>query len=582
MSGTGPTRRSTGWSTICCARAPASGSIRRSRKNPAFKATGDLVNVPSVAIPRRPEYRIPSSLSDEVRDDLARFKPNIVHVSSPDVVAHRAVTWARARGIPAVASVHTMFETYLQYYGLSWAEPSFRAILRRFYRRCDAIVAPAESTAAVLYAQRMNRDITIWSRGVDRDQFNPGRRSLDWRREHNIADDEMVVAFLGRIVMEKGLDVFAEAIAAAVRRGVRQRVLVIGDGPARGWFEANLPKDAVFVGEQTGDDLAVALASADVFLNPSITEAFGNVTQEAMACALPVVAAWATGATSLVQDGVTGTLVDPLEPDQYGAALKHYADDPGAARAARRRGPRLCQDPRLGHDQRRRDEALRAGHRAARADGCALRQAVVAGLGFVRLGRPLDPLRGFVEDIDHFLEQLLVPALVGDAVAQRGHEVADRPADLGPLAVPPALAAAFQLLDQFVDFLGIFGKVRAALVGRLEHLLRILRLLLGDEAHVLEHGQSRIDDARARRIIAPGHLLDRLDQLVAVARLVGDQLEQHQAQLAALEHPLAVAAAMPAPAARPARRRNRNGSPTGPKLKPRPLRPAQRPRSPHS
>ena len=298
------------------------------RANPAFEATGDLVNVPSVPIPRRPEYRIPSSLSREVRADLEAFAPNIVHVSSPDVVAHRAVTWARARGIPVVASVHTRFETYLQYYGLSWAEPSFRAILRRFYRRCDAIVAPAESTAAVLHAQRMSRDISIWSRGVDRDQFNPERRSLDWRRAHGIGDKEMVVAFLGRIVMEKGLDVFVEAIAAAIRRGVKPRILVIGDGPAREWFAEALPDDAVFVGQQTGAELAVALASADIFLNPSVTEAFGNVTQEAMACGLPVIAASATGTTSLVKDGVSGTLVDPLEPDQYGAAIALYAADP--------------------------------------------------------------------------------------------------------------------------------------------------------------------------------------------------------------------------------------------------------------
>jgi glycosyltransferase involved in cell wall biosynthesis len=298
------------------------------RANPAFEATGTLVNVPSVPIPRRPEYRIPSSLSREVRADLESFAPNIIHVSSPDVVAHRALSWARDRGIPVVASVHTMFETYLQYYGLSFFEPTFRAILRRFYRRCDAIVAPAQSTVAVLHAQRMSRDISIWSRGVDREQFNPARRSLEWRRAQGIADDEMLVAFLGRIVMEKGLDVFVEAIAGAVRRGVRLRVLVIGEGPARDWFAANLPADSVFVGQQTGTNLAVALASADIFLNPSITEAFGNVTQEAMACGLPVIAAWATGTTSLVEDGVTGTLVDPVEPDQYGAAIALYAADP--------------------------------------------------------------------------------------------------------------------------------------------------------------------------------------------------------------------------------------------------------------
>ena len=298
------------------------------RDKPAFPPTGDLVNVPSIAVPSRPEYRIPSYLSAAVRADIEAFAPNIVHVSSPDVVAHRAVSWARAKGIPAVASVHTRFEMYLRYYGLSWFEPGFRALLRRFYRRCDAIVAPAESTAAVLHAQRMSRDISIWGRGVDREQFNPGRRSMKWRRANGMKDDEMVVAFLGRIVMEKGLDVFVGAVNAAVERKVRHRVLVIGDGPARAWFEANLPAGTMFVGAQTGDDLAVALASADVFLNPSITVAFGNVTQEALACGLPVVAALATGATSLVRDGVTGILVDPLQPDQYGEALARYAADP--------------------------------------------------------------------------------------------------------------------------------------------------------------------------------------------------------------------------------------------------------------
>jgi glycosyltransferase involved in cell wall biosynthesis len=127
--------------------------------------------------------------------------------------------------------------------------------------------------------------------------------------------------------MEKGLDVFAEAIHAFATSGLDHRVLVIGDGPARPWFEEQLP-DAIFVGQQTGSDLARALASADVFLNPSITEAFGNVTLEAMACALPVIAAEATGATNLVRSGITGTLVDGGSPDEFAEALAGYARDP--------------------------------------------------------------------------------------------------------------------------------------------------------------------------------------------------------------------------------------------------------------
>ena len=295
--------------------------------NPAFPPTGDMVPVPSVPIPARSEYRLSLGLPQRVRRDIAQFAPNIVHISSPDVAAHRAVSWARAHDLPAVASVHTRFETYLTYYHLELFEPMLRAGLRRLYQRCDALLAPAESTAAVLRAQRMNDNIHIWSRGVDREQFNPGRRDMEWRRSLRVGDNELAVAFLGRLVLEKGLDVFAAVIKELSDRGVAHRALVIGEGPARATFEQQMPS-GVFVGHQVGEDLGRALASADVFLNPSVTEAFGNVTLEAMASALPVVAAVATGATSLVRDGQTGTLVEPGDVTAFADALEAYARDP--------------------------------------------------------------------------------------------------------------------------------------------------------------------------------------------------------------------------------------------------------------
>jgi len=298
---------------------------------PAFPATGDLVDVPALPIPGRSEYRLPISLSTRVRRDLAEFDPNIVHISSPDFVAHRAVTWARARRITAVASVHTRFDTYCAYYGIEFLEPLARGIMRRLYRRCQLVLVPADSTAAILRAQRMNRDIAIWTRGVDRKQFNPGRRDMDWRRSQGIADDELVIAFLGRVVMEKGLDVFSEAVHAFATHGLKYRVLVIGEGPARPWFQEQLP-DGIFLGQQTGADLARAVASSDLLLNPSITEAFGNVTLEAMACALPVLAAEATGATNLVRHNITGMLVDGTDPDEFAGALAAYARDPDLRR----------------------------------------------------------------------------------------------------------------------------------------------------------------------------------------------------------------------------------------------------------
>ena len=296
-------------------------------EHPAFPATGDLVGVPSLPIPGRSEYHLAYRLPARVRRDIAAFNPNVFHVAAPDIVAHRAVTLARRSGVPVISSVHTRFDTYLQYYNLKWLEPVARAIMRRYYRRCDAIVVPAESTAAIMRAQRMNRDISIWARGVDRGQFNPERRSLEWRRAHGIGDEEMVVSFLGRLVLEKGLDVFSDAIDAARAKGVPLRVVAIGDGPARGYFQERLP-DAVFTGQLTGAELATAFASTDVFLNPSITETFGNVTLEAMASGLPVMAAAASGTTSLVQDNVTGRLAEPGDIDAMANELADYARNP--------------------------------------------------------------------------------------------------------------------------------------------------------------------------------------------------------------------------------------------------------------
>jgi glycosyltransferase involved in cell wall biosynthesis len=310
---------------------------------PAFEPTGDLVGVRALPIPSRAEYRIPLGLPYKVRRDLKAFAPNVVHVSSPDPTAHRAVSWARARDLPVLASVHTRFETYLRYYNMAWAEPVMEAMLRRFYRRCDALVAPSESMAQVLREQRMNYDISIWSRGVDREVFHAGARSAEWRREHGIADKDVVVGFLGRQVMEKGLDVFSDTIDALARRGVAHKVLVIGEGPAKAWFQARLP-DAVFVGFQQGHDLGRAVASMDVLFNPSVTETFGNVTLEAMACGLPVVAAAATGSESLVEDHVSGRLIRPGAVHQFAEALRAYIESADMRAAHGAAGERRAQD----------------------------------------------------------------------------------------------------------------------------------------------------------------------------------------------------------------------------------------------
>lgn len=299
-------------------------------KHPQVEPTGELISVPSIPIPiaGRSEYRIPFGLIGKSRRAFEEFGANIVHVSSPDRASRQAAKWARDRGIPVLASVHTRFETYPQYYHMNFLEPVVEAWLRKLYRKCDALVAPSEGMVEVLRQQRMHGDIGIWSRGVDREQFRSDRRDLAWRRSLGFADGDVVLGFLGRLVMEKGIDAFADTVDELARRGVAFKVLVLGDGPAREWFAERVP-GAHFSGYLMGDELARAVASMDVFFNPSITETFGNVTLEAMASGLPVVAARATGATSLVQDGETGRLVAPNDIAGFADAIAAYVADPG-------------------------------------------------------------------------------------------------------------------------------------------------------------------------------------------------------------------------------------------------------------
>jgi phosphatidylinositol alpha 1,6-mannosyltransferase len=311
-------------------------------ETPAFPPNGDVVHIPSIPVPRRSEYKIPLALPPRARRDIRAFRPNIFHVASPDVLGHRAVTLARKMDLPVVASVHTRFETYMRYYGLAFMEPAILAILRRFYRRCDAIFAPSDSMAQLLRDQRMNYNVGIWTRGIDNAVFRPAARDPGWRRGLGIADEEPVIGFVGRLVMEKGLDVFSDTIDCLEKRGVRHKVLVVGEGPAREWFERRLPQ-AVFAGFQKGPDLGRAVASMDVLFNPSVTETFGNVTLEAMAAGLPVVAAIATGSQSLVTDGVTGRLVRPGAIERFADALALYCEDVEARRAAGVAGCKLSE-----------------------------------------------------------------------------------------------------------------------------------------------------------------------------------------------------------------------------------------------
>jgi phosphatidylinositol alpha 1,6-mannosyltransferase len=157
--------------------------------------------------------------------------------------------------------------------------------------------------------------VSLWSRGVDRALFNPSRRNPAWRARQGWSDDDIVLLWLGRLVLEKGVDIFVEAVRSLHRRGFKVRPLIVGAGPAERRLRAL--DGAVFTGHLTESDLARAIASADLMIHPSTTETFGNAVLEAMASGLPVISADAPSARALIDHGATGLLCAATEPADY-------------------------------------------------------------------------------------------------------------------------------------------------------------------------------------------------------------------------------------------------------------------------
>lgn len=293
---------------------------------PAFEPAGTLIPVASVRLPVRGEFQLALGLPRPIRRDVEQFAPDLIHVSTPDILGTRAQTFAKRLGVPVVASLHTHFETYLDFYGLGWGRPVVEAHLHRFYRRSDHVLAPTPGLVDEMKRIRGDGHASLWGRGVDRVLFHPDRRDLGWRRAHGIADDEIVILFFGRLVLEKGIATFVAVLDALQSRGVAVRPLLVGAGPALGVGSGM--SGVVSTGHLQDSELARAVASADIMLTPSTTETFGNVVLEAMASGLPVVSADVPSARALLDPGQTGFLSPSHDVEHYAATIETLVASP--------------------------------------------------------------------------------------------------------------------------------------------------------------------------------------------------------------------------------------------------------------
>ncbi|MBI5109273.1 MAG: glycosyltransferase family 1 protein [Rhodocyclales bacterium] len=239
------------------------------------------------------------------RDD----RPDVVQVVTEGPLGASAVGAARALGIPVVTEFHTNFHAYSHHYGFGNLERLVSLHLRRLHNRGDLTVVPSHQLGIDLLRRGYN-NIRVVARGVDTALFNPGRRSAELRARWGTKGEDIVVACVGRLAPEKNLDLAMTTFAAIRRFAPGARLLMVGDGPARKPLERAYPEH-IYAGTRHGEDLAAHYASADLFLFPSLTETYGNVTLEAMASGLPVVAFRLAAAAELIHHGHNGMLAEP-------------------------------------------------------------------------------------------------------------------------------------------------------------------------------------------------------------------------------------------------------------------------------
>jgi glycosyltransferase involved in cell wall biosynthesis len=239
-----------------------------------------------------------------------------------------ALQAARRLKLPVTTDFRTNFHAYSGHYGLRWLYKPIMGYLRTFHNLAHRTTVPTKTLLAQLAASGFER-LAVVARGIDAERFNPRHRCETLRAQWGLAKGDFAVLYVGRLAAEKNLDGLAVAFEAIERANPRARLILVGDGPMRVALEARLPK-ALFCGQQMGHDLARCYASADLFLFPSKTETFGNVTVEAMASGLPVVAFADGAALELVRTDETGARVDLADDAGYVSEAARLALDPAA------------------------------------------------------------------------------------------------------------------------------------------------------------------------------------------------------------------------------------------------------------
>jgi len=276
--------------------------------------------VTSVAMPTYRDFPVGLASQHTLRKIFDDFRPDVVHLASPALLGRAAGIMARSLGIPVVAIYQTDLIGFAARYKFPGAIALMRRLTTSIHGPADLNLVPSTASRDQLEELGMP-NLELWPRGVDAQQFHPGRRSSVLRDEVMATDNEVLVGYVGRLAAEKELD-----LLQALEHLPNHRLVLVGGGPDGARLRALLPT-AVFLGVRHGEDLARIVASFDVFVHTGSTETFCQAAQEALASGVPVVAPDAGGPRDLIRAGENGLLFAPGDRSDLYACVEALVAD---------------------------------------------------------------------------------------------------------------------------------------------------------------------------------------------------------------------------------------------------------------
>jgi len=276
-------------------------------------------------LPRYPGLRLGLPATRRLTAEWQKTRPDAIYVATEGPLGWSALRAARRLGIPASTGFHTRFDEYMRDYGAAFLARSALRWMRRFHNGADATLVPTRELQAFLQENGFN-DVVLLPRAVDTKLFDPSRRDHALRAQWGVEEDGLVAIHVGRIAPEKNLDLAVRSFRELQNSRPDARFVWVGDGPARAKLRQDNP-DFIFCGIQRDEVLARHFASGDLFVFPSHSETFGNVTLEAMASGVPTVAFDYGAAHEHLRDNVHGAAIADGDDEGFVRAVVRIGTD---------------------------------------------------------------------------------------------------------------------------------------------------------------------------------------------------------------------------------------------------------------